>query len=158
MFFAMPATPPPEPPAIVQHVPVEAACVVTASEYYGVPLVYVIGVMATEGGRVGECVKNTNGTRDCGPMQVNTVWQKKLAPYGITEPVLRDNGCLNVAVGTWILAQHLSKHPPWKAIGAYHSLTPRLNSAYQHRVYRRLQNIKDVQHVINRANGLIRSK
>lgn len=91
-------------------------------------------------------------------MQVNTVWQKKLAPYGITEPVLRDNGCLNVAVGTWILAQHLSKHPPWKAIGAYHSLTPRLNSAYQHRVYRRLQNIKDVQHVINRANGLIRSK
>lgn len=159
-MLAMPATPPPTPPAIVQQAsPVTVQCVMDASGRYKVSLAVLMAIMATEGGQVGQASVNKNGTRDNGPMQINTVWVKELKQYGITEQVLKNNGCMNVMAGAWILSKHFSKFPPWKAIGAYHSLTPHLNQAYQKRVYKRMQAIKDVQTVIDRANKhLFRSK
>lgn len=86
-------------------------------------------------------------------MQINSIWLQSLAPYGVSESVLRDNGCVNVAIGTWILANHLSQYPPWTAIGNYHSKTSHLNQGYQQRVYKQMLKVKNVQMVIDRANS-----
>lgn len=136
--------------------PLEAACVMKASEGFGVPLAVILGVMVTEGGKVGRYSVNTNGTRDLGPMQINTIWLPKLAQYGITEQMLLHDGCLNVMTGTWILRGHLAKNPLWDAIGAYHSKTPHLKSKYQWKVWNNMQSIRNVGAVIDRANSSLR--
>jgi hypothetical protein len=62
--------------------------------------------MAVEKGKVGLAVRNTNGTYDLGPMQVNTLWLKEIESFGITREQLKNNGCINVQVGIWILHKH----------------------------------------------------
>lgn len=80
--------------------------------------------------------KNKNGTRDIGLMQINDkVWLPKLNKIGITKEMLKDP-CVSVYVGAWILRQNINEFGyTKKAIGAYHSRTPRLNKAYSDRVY-----------------------
>jgi soluble lytic murein transglycosylase-like protein len=152
-MLPMPATPPPTPPAIVEQVaPVTVECVLAASQHYSVPVAVLAAVMATEGGEVTKYSTNTNGTKDYGPMQINTVWLPQLQEYGISEVALRDNGCVNVIAGAWILSSHLAKYPTWEAVGSYHSRTPKYKEAYKNRVLQRLRSIKSVKDVIDRAN------
>lgn len=82
--------------------------------------------------------KNSNGTRDIGVMQINSIWLPKLAPYGITEQHLYEP-CVNIAVGAWILRQQQLKFGnTWEAVGAYHSKTPTHKWKYAGQVNDRL--------------------
>ena len=63
-------------PASVPDLP---ACVYQASQEYSLPPRGLIALWLTEGGRQGTQSKNKNGTIDYGPMQINTVWLKRLA-------------------------------------------------------------------------------
>lgn len=120
---------------------ITAECVDWSARHYGVPVQLVYGVLATEGGRVGHETTNHNGSVDIGPMQINSSWLPKLASFGITREQLRDNGCVNAAVGTWILAGYMqgaSAVDPrdyWQHVGYYNSHTPYYNRKYAAKVF-----------------------
>ncbi|PKL97586.1 MAG: conjugal transfer protein, partial [Gammaproteobacteria bacterium HGW-Gammaproteobacteria-7] len=111
----------------------------SAAAYYTVPVDLVRAVLLTEGGASGTVSRNTNGTRDLGPMQINSIHLPELANYGITESALVRDECLNIHVGAFLLRRALDAEPAfWRGVGRYHSATPTFNRAYQLRVWRNL--------------------
>lgn len=113
-----------------------AACFIFAAQTYHVPEAVLIGLYKTEGGEIGQEVKNTNGTSDLGPMQINSLWVPQLAQkWGVSEDTaygwLRDDGCTNIGVSAWVLRTHLDATGSMsKAIEHYHSKTPRFATRY----------------------------
>ncbi len=107
-----------------------ASCLILAAQTYHVPPAALIGIMHVEGGAVGQAVRNSNGTYDLGPMQVNTIWVPQLARlWNVDQKTatnwVRDNPCVNVHVSAWILRQRYDEagQDLFKAIGNYHSKT-----------------------------------
>lgn len=117
-----------------------AACLMLASQTYSVPPAVLVGIYKAEGGKVGQEVKNTNGSHDLGPMQINTIWLPELADkWNVSETTarkwVRDDACTNVGVSAWILKGHLDETGSLsKAIAHYHSRTPRHGTRYKKRV------------------------
>ncbi len=100
-----------------------------------VPATLIIAVLSTEGGKNGDAIPNTNGTFDYGPMQINSIWLKKIAKYGYTKEMIQYNPCINVSVGAWILGQAIADGGSlWNGIGNYHSHTLYQNITYQYKV------------------------
>ncbi|MDD3444789.1 MAG: lytic transglycosylase domain-containing protein [Zavarzinia sp.] len=104
------------------------SCVLQASQLYGVPPAGILAVMRAEAGRLGAVSENRNGSRDIGPMQVNSLWLAPLADgWGVdeatAEAALRDRPCTNIAVGTWILADCIRRRDGdfWAGVGCYHA-------------------------------------
>ena len=86
-------------------------CMDEYASAYGVPPIVVEIIAEKEGGEPGIVVGNDNGTVDVGVMQINSVWFEPGNPVdlpgrGITLERVRDNACLNIAIGTWIIAQY----------------------------------------------------
>jgi hypothetical protein len=138
---------------LINDVPVE--CINEAALTYFVPAQVIISVLETEGGRVGMANKNTNGTYDYGPMQVNSIWLPKIAPYGYTKEQLQYDACANVMVGTWILSNKIAetvnkKDSYWKGVAGYHSRTPHLNERYQAKI---LTNYEMLSKVLSQGDG-----
>lgn len=129
-----------------------AACLMLASHTYSVPPAVLVGIYKAEGGTIGQEVRNTNGSYDLGPMQINTIWMPDLANrWGVSEQTarkwVRDDACTNVGVAAWILRGHMDEtHSLSQAIGNYHSRTPHHNIKYKSRVIS-----------IMRDNGLIKT-
>ncbi|WP_345814991.1 lytic transglycosylase domain-containing protein [Paraburkholderia sp. PREW-6R] len=74
--------------------------------------------------------QNANGSIDVGQLQINSVHFGDLARQGVPHNALIDP-CVNVYVAAWLLKQKMVKHGnTWRAIGAYHSETPRARDAY----------------------------
>lgn len=117
-----------------------AACLLMAAQTYSVPPAVLVGIYNVEGGKVGQQVKNTNGTYDLGPMQINTLWVPELADYwGVSEGTakkwVRDDPCTNMGVSAWILRKHLNNTGSLgKAIAHYHSKTPEHGLKYKRKV------------------------
>jgi hypothetical protein len=117
-----------------------AACLMLASQTYSVPPAVLVGIYKAEGGKVGQEVKNENGTYDLGPMQINTIWLPELSKsWGVSEPTarkwLRDDACTNVGVAAWILRNHIEETGSLsQAIAHYHSRTPLHGTKYKTRV------------------------
>lgn len=93
---------------------------------------------------------NTNGSIDIGTMQINSSHLGWLKRYGVTAEGLRKDACLNIKVGTLILAQNIAKYGQnWDAIGAYnvgcrklsHDECYRRRSAYAWKVYKNYQQL-----------------
>ena len=123
-------------------------CVQLAADRYGLDASLIEAILAVEGGSVGQAVRNSNGTADLGPMQINTVWLPTLAEYGITKQQLQHDRCINILVGSWILARQLklaegmegpAQRRIWWGIGSYHSRTPKHNVKYSLKVWRALR-------------------
>jgi hypothetical protein len=118
---------------VINDVPIE--CINLAAVQYHVPAVIIVSVLKTEGGRVGHANVNKNGTIDYGPMQINSIWLDKLKKHGYSAYDLQYDPCLNVAAGTWILAQAIAEDQSiWKGIGNYHSHSYMENLSYQYKV------------------------
>ena len=128
-----------------------AACMILASQTYSVPPAVLVGIYKAEGGKIGQEVKNTNGSHDLGPMQINTLWIPELADkWGVTEKTahrwVRDDACTNVGVSAWILKSHLDETQNLsQAIAHYHSRTPKHGDRYKAKVI-------DILH----KNGLVK--
>lgn len=129
-----------------------AACLMLASQTYSIPPAVLVGIYKAEGGKVGQEVKNTNGSYDLGPMQINTIWLPELAgKWGVSESTarkwVRDDACTNVGVSAWILRQHLDETDSLaQAIAHYNSRTPKHGTKYKKRVVN-----------IMKDNGLVKS-
>ena len=141
-------------PAIdVPVTPVTVECVKHASEISGVPLVALKGILQAEGGTPGKASRNRNGTRDVGPMQINTIWTKHFAEKGVSMELLKNNGCANVLAGTWILKSHYDRtRNIWRAVARYHSKTGKYQYRYLRRVYDHLSKNTPLERVIYRIN------
>jgi hypothetical protein len=73
---------------------------------------------------------NANGSIDVGQLQINSIHFGDLARQGVPHRALTDP-CVNVYVAAWLLKQKMVKYGnTWRAIGAYHSESPRLRDAY----------------------------
>ena len=61
------------------------------------------------------------GTRDVGVMQINSSHFPDLeARFHITEPILFERPCINIAVGARILGDFLQKYQgTWRGVGSY---------------------------------------
>jgi Transglycosylase SLT domain len=129
------------PPPSQILMPVTAECVVSASNQYKVHPALLLSIMNVEGGTVGAASANSNKTFDLGPMQINTVHLQKLIPFGISAEKLKNNGCLNVHIGAYLLKKQevdmsatVNKSSIWKAVANYHSKTQNLGLAYAQKV------------------------
>ena len=96
----------------------------------------------TEGGKTGKALRNTNGTWDMGPFQINTVHVDTLAAMGIAPEAVLQDGCVNAYAAAWLLRrEYLRTGDIWQAIGAYHSRTPHRRDAYMARVRANLEKL-----------------
>lgn len=118
---------------VINDVPIN--CVVQASHQYYVPVPLILSILKAENGRAGMANPNKNGTVDYGPMQINSIWVKRVEPYGYTAYDLQYNACANVQVGTWILAQAIADGKDfWGGVADYHSHSYYENQRYGSRV------------------------
>ncbi|MRU28317.1 lytic transglycosylase domain-containing protein [Xylella fastidiosa] len=114
-------------------------CVVQAANDYTLPVRGLLSVWLTEGGHLGTVSKNTNGTADYGPMQINTVWATRLeTQFGVTRHMITDDFCWSVRAGAYILRYEINHAGGsfWDGVGHYHSHTPQYKYEYIKRVYR----------------------
>lgn len=124
-------------PPQAAYPPMTMQCVVSAAAEYSLPRTLVVAILATEGGHVGAVRRNTNGTLDHGPMQINTVEAKELFAYGISQQQLIWDGCVNARAGARILRKRINEARGnfWKGVAAYHSKTPSVGRKYLNRVW-----------------------
>lgn len=112
-------------------------CAIEIADYYQVPIEIVAAVRQQESGSRGQAVgrvgPHSNGTYDLGAMQINTWWldqqtnRNYLQQWGITEQELLENECTNIAVGTWILYENITRFGDWEAaLAAYNAGNPTL--------------------------------
>jgi hypothetical protein len=118
-------------------------CLLAAATAYQLPVPALQAIQAVEGGRTGqEVCGNFDGSCDLGPFQVNDhAWVATLAArlgadQRLVRDTLRDDGCWNVQVASWILRQELdaSAGDLETAIGNYHSHLPGEHMAYRRKV------------------------
>ena len=117
--------------------PVPIACVRAAAGYYRLPPLSLVGILGAEGGKIGIASRNTDGSEDLGPMQINSRWLPLLSRYGLTRVKLLKDPCANVWAGAWILARAYARDGDvWTAIGHYHSYRLWESRRYRRRVSR----------------------
>lgn len=113
-----------------------AFCFQEAGARYGIAPELLVGISKQESGmRAGLPPNwNTDGSYDVGIMRINSNWYnwsphvRELWPY-------MEDPCTNVMVGAWILSQCIDKYGyNWRAVGCYHSQTPKKRDAYAKRV------------------------
>lgn len=110
-------------------------CVDAAAAAYQLPRNVFRAVLRTEGGWVGLKKRNTNGSYDMGPGQINTIHLPELSKLGITEQMLVGDACINVHVAAYRLRLEIERVQDfWRGVGNYHSRTPHLHQAYLKRV------------------------
>ena len=107
------------------------SCINQAASTYHVPAKLIIAVLNIEQGKVGMANRNKNGTYDLGPMQINTSWWPMLSTYGISQDMVKNNPCINVKIGTWILSKAIADNDELlQGVGNYHSHNNHLNQQY----------------------------
>ncbi|MBF0872103.1 MAG: transglycosylase SLT domain-containing protein [Gluconobacter japonicus] len=122
-------------------------CVTAAASRYHLPVILLQAVLKTENGKRGTISKNSNGSYDIGPAQINSIHLPELARLGISRDALLADDCLNVHVGAWILSRNIGASTPadsrkfWERVGNYNSATPIFNHAYQLRIWHNLPHI-----------------
>jgi hypothetical protein len=122
-------------------------CINEVALTYHIPAKLIISILEVEQGRVGQVVKNTNGTYDIGPMQINSIWLPELEKYHITQQDIQFNACANIRVGAWILSRNIANRDDvLVGIGDYHSHTKELNKTYSIRV---IKNMNTLDKILN---------
>lgn len=141
-----------------------AACIFAAAQTYSVPPTVILGVLHVEGGRVGMASPNTNGTHDLGPMQINTLWLKKLAGHWrVSEKTalrwVRDDACINIGVGAWILRLKMNEAGSMAGgIAWYHSATPGRGDGYRAKVLKAMKKYRFIRQPSDLVSGAGRTR
>lgn len=103
------------------------------------------GLRDQEAGWIGAEVRNTNGSHDLGPMQVNSAWVPRIATLVGRSPVevrswLVSDPCFNAGAARWLFLSALRTTGDfWKAVGVYHSPTAWRQRRYALRVAGHMQ-------------------
>ncbi|MGH6894114.1 MAG: lytic transglycosylase domain-containing protein [Dongiaceae bacterium] len=112
-------------------------CSNEAGRTYKVPPLLLQAIAWVESGYKEDAARqNTNGSVDTGVMQINSLWLKPLAAYGIEQQHLYD-ACLNISVGAWILRKQIKEVGyNWLAVAQYHSRNSLRGEDYARKVAR----------------------
>ena len=123
-------------------------CIVGAAQYHGVNHYLLRAILMVESRLNPKAMNvNTNGTRDIGVAQINSIHLPVLQNHGIKESHLMD-GCVNTYVGAWLLRKQISRYGlNWFGIAAYHSVTPDKNYRYQVLVYNEMVRSGAIQNI-----------
>ena len=116
--------------------PSRADCIDDAAAYHSVNSLILRAISQVESsqGRNAGVRHNKNGSVDVGMMQTNSVHFPELAKFGISPNHLM-NSCVSTYVAAWQLRKKIEKHGnTWKAVGAYHSETPKYRDPYAAKV------------------------
>jgi hypothetical protein len=110
------------PPAIANG-EIQPACVLVVAQAYQLDPELLSGILYVEGGRKGMANKNTNGSYDYGPAQINSAWLDRTESAGIGAQELKNDTCKNLWAAGWILRRCLNKFPNsfWHGVGCYHT-------------------------------------
>lgn len=116
-------------------------CLDMAAVEWQVPADALRLILAVEQGTPGACSTNSNGTKDCGPGQINSIWFPVIAagrvPPEVVQQALTFDPCYNIRVTAWILRREIDAvgwENFWTAVGNYHSRTPEFHARYLRRV------------------------
>ncbi|MEP9328087.1 lytic transglycosylase domain-containing protein [Paraburkholderia phymatum] len=106
-------------------------CFEQAAVYQGVnPLILRAVAWHESKGDPAAVNRNSNGSVDVGQAQINSVHFSDLKRLGIPHRALTD-ACVNIYVAAWLIKQKMVKYGnTWRAIGAYHSESPKERDAY----------------------------
>lgn len=85
-------------------------CAALAAQRYEVPELLLHAILQKENGRVGQAVRNRNGSDDLGLAQINTIWLKEFSKYGITREHLRDDRCTNLYAAGYVLRTNVNRY------------------------------------------------
>ncbi len=100
----------------------QANCWVETANRYDIEPELLQAIAAVESGLRADSINpaNSNGTRDIGLMQINSIHLPRLLKQGITEERLLSEPCLSVEVGASILAEFIQRFGyNWTAVGSY---------------------------------------
>jgi hypothetical protein len=118
-------------------------CITAAAKLHRLPPAVLVILLNVERGALGHVSRNTNGTADIGPIQINTANLPDVAAHwhatiGDTYKAVRDSFCANVEAGAWILRRYLdeARGDFWEGVGYYHSHTPEYKTQYLREVLR----------------------
>lgn len=129
--------------AIPAQTPLTFESIVAAANAHNVPLAPLLGILATENGRLGEALSNKNGTWDLGPFQVNTVHLNDLSEIGYTPEAIMADGRTNAFAAAWLLRQEILRAGNlWHGVGHYHSRTPFRKYGYIRKVQGNIKRLK----------------
>jgi len=117
-----------------------AQCVADASTRHGVNPDLLLAILKVESNlRADPVRRNANGSIDVGIAQINSIHFPELQRHGVQWQHLLQP-CVGIHVAAWHLKNQILRHGnTWFAVGAYHSVTPSFNQAYQGRVMRELK-------------------
>lgn len=103
------------------------------------------GLRDQEAGWLGAEVRNTNGSHDLGPLQINSWWVPKIAAlvgrsHADVRAWLMHDPCFNAGAARWIFLSALRTTGDfWKAVGVYHSPTAWRQRRYASSVAQHMQ-------------------
>jgi soluble lytic murein transglycosylase-like protein len=108
------------------------SCISSAAAYHHVNPNVLRAILRVESNmNAGAVNLNSNGSRDVGIAQINSIHFKELASHGISPSTLMDP-CVSIYVAAWKISKHIAKNGnTWEAIARYHSATPAYNARYQ---------------------------
>lgn len=116
-------------------------CINEAAQLFQVnPLLIKAIIWKESHNKPGAINFNNNNTRDIGIMQINSIHLSSLKSFGFDESQLRNDSCVNVFAGTWILSDVIKRYGyTWNGIGYYHSKTKSFRQKYIHDIINILQ-------------------
>jgi soluble lytic murein transglycosylase-like protein len=120
-------------------------CIERAAAAFSISPLLIKILLDVEGGKPGTQSRNTNGSHDLGPMQINDrVWMPSVERLGISREQVVGDACINIYVGAWIFVQEYQRTADiGLALAHYHSKTPRHQARYiglvQRAVARRIE-------------------
>lgn len=103
------------------------------------------GLRDQEAGWLGAEVRNTNGSHDLGPLQINSWWVPRIAALvGRSQADVRawlvSDPCFNAGAARWLFLSALKTTGDfWQAVGVYHSPTAWRQRRYALSVARHMQ-------------------
>jgi soluble lytic murein transglycosylase-like protein len=116
-------------PLFISDIPLQ--CINESAYIYRIPAKLIIAVLNVEQGKKGLIKKNTNGSYDLGEMQINSHWWPMLYQFNITPQDVLYKPCINLRVGSWILAREIAEgNNLLEGVGNYNSHTPVYNHHY----------------------------
>ncbi len=130
-------------------------CIFAAAKTYAVPSAMLLGVLSAEGGAVGERTPEPDRSYDLGLLQINSSWAPQLAKVWEVDAdsalhMLRDDACINVGMGAWLLLAALDKNTPLQNhIPLYHAAAHNLtgkthDDAYVGKVIKMMELYKNI--------------
>ncbi len=141
-MFELPADLPIERPVSAI---IERDCIKFNADHFGLPEIALKAIRKTENGNACTFSRNSDGSVDLGPMQINTIHFgdiQRLYP-NINVVDIACKPCLNITISAWILDTRLKevKDDIWLAVGNYHSKTPRHRLNYLTRIEENVNSI-----------------